>query len=61
MNIPDDIDSVESAIDVIEDLIGLLQEIHHKLEVTEDLSDYGVAERFMDDIERTLSRYDAWD
>lgn len=53
--------SMEAAIEAIEDLIGTLQELHHKLEVTEDLSDYGVIERFMTFIEATLERYDALD
>lgn len=58
---PDELETLEEALEVIEDLIGALQELHHKFSVTEDLTDYGVTERFLALIERTLERYDALD
>lgn len=58
---PENLETLEQALDVIEDLIGVLQELHHKFQVTEDLSDYGVAERFMDFLEAALDRYDSLD
>lgn len=61
MSAPDDLETLEEAIEVIEDLIGALQELHHKFSITEDLGDYGVSERFLILIERVLERYDALD
>lgn len=55
---PQDLDEAQ---EIIDDLIGCLQELHHKLSVTEDLDDYGVVERFTRLIEKTLERYDALD
>lgn len=61
MSIPDDLETLAEAVEVIEDLIGTLQELHHKFSVTEDLGDYGVSDRFVTLIESTLERYDSLD
>ena len=55
----DDITSYEEAIEVIEDLIGILQELHHKMTLVEDFNDYRVAETLIEFIEDSLLRYDS--
>lgn len=43
----------------VEDLIGILQDLYHRLDVIEDIMEYNVKESIQGCIAETLERYDA--
>lgn len=61
MIIPDEVENLESALYIIEDLIGILQDLHYRLESMEDLSGYRVVESLLKMIDKTLERYESLD
>lgn len=56
-----DFPTLDEALEALDDVIGTLQELHHRFSVTEDLSAYGVLEGFINLVESTLERYDSLD
>lgn len=56
-----DYTSAEDSQLAIEDLLGALQDLHHRLETIDDFDEYGVVESLISFIEDTLMRYDALD
>lgn len=43
----------------VEDLLGVLQDLHYRIEHCDDLDGYGVREAFLFTLHETLLRYDA--
>lgn len=56
-----DVDNLEEAKDILDDLIGVLQELHYRLEHIEDLEEYGLIDNLIATIGKVLARYDAFE
>lgn len=54
-------EDLSAALTAIEDLIGILQDLKHRIETVEDFDAYGVIDSLVGHIEETLERYDSLD
>lgn len=54
-------EDLSAALTAIEDLIGILQDLKHRIETVEDFDAYGVIDSLVGYIEETLERYDSLD
>lgn len=52
-------DSMDEALAAIEDLLGILQDLRHRIDSIDDFDAYGVVDSLLKYLDSTLERYDA--
>jgi hypothetical protein len=53
------ISDLDEALEALEDLVGILQDLHYKMTSIEDFNEYGVVNALIEFIEESLIRYDS--